>query len=235
MELSNLAPPAPPQEKEYNPKLIKSGNLIISSVNIESTKNTIYSFVKTCNGYVTQENLVSNDPSSYYKISLNIDASKYERFIYLLDSAKLNIVNRSFSVEDVTMQYIDNSTRLENKRKLEKRYLDLLSKTKDIKDMLEIEEKLESIRTEIEVKEAQLKAMDKQIAYSAFDITITRASSNLTLSEKNKYSHKLGQGIYAGWEALKQFVIILFSLWPLYLVLVIIYLVFRKLKKSKKE
>jgi hypothetical protein len=141
---------ASPRESDlYNPKLIKKGSLTISSSNIEDTKSVLYAFVKRCNGQVVNESLISNEPNSYYKISLNVQASLYDKFFMPIDSAKLNIISKSFSSQDVTMEYIDNKTRLENKKKLEKRYLELLAKTKDIKDMLDIEEKLESIRSDM--------------------------------------------------------------------------------------
>ena len=234
-----LPPPPPPpssiNQGKYNPKLVKKGDLTISSDNIESTKKLIFEFVKVCNGYVINENLVANEPYSYYQLSLNIQASQFDKFVHLLDSSKLNIVSRSFSVEDVTMQYVDNATRLENKKKLEKRYLDLLSKTKDIKDMLEIEEKLENIRTEIEVKESQLKVLDKQIAYSEFNIRIEKRNVNISFDDSNKYSYKIGQGLINGWEGIKSFIIMLISIWPLYLLIALIYFVIKILIRRRKK
>jgi len=235
----NVPPPPPPpsavNQGQYNPKLVKKGDLTISSTDIESTKKLIFGFVKECNGYVINENLVAEEPSSYYQISLNIQAIQFDKFVHLLDSSKLNIVSRSFSVENVTMQYVDNVKRLENKKKLEQRYLDLLAKTKDIKDILEIEEKLENIRTEIEVKEGQLKVLDKQIAYSEFNIRIEKRNINISFDDSNKYSYKLGQGLINGWEGIKSLIIILISIWPIYLIIAIIYFVIRMIKKRKNK
>jgi hypothetical protein len=230
-------PPPPPaiNQSSYNPKLVKKGDLTISSIDIESTKQLIFGFVKICNGYVINENLVANEPNSFYQISLNIQASQFDKFVHLLDSSKLNIVSRSFSVADVTMQYVDNVTRLENKKKLEKRYLDLLAKTKEIKDILEIEEKLENIRTEIEVKESQLKVLDKQIEYSEFNLKIEKRKVNISFDDTNKYSYKIGQGLISGWEGIKSFLIALISIWPIYLLIAILYYAIRGIIRKKKK
>jgi hypothetical protein len=179
--------------------------------------------------------LQTNAPFSYYQLSLNILATNYDKFIFLLDSSKLNIVSRSFSIEDVTMQYVDNSTRLENKKKLEKRYLELLGKTKDIKDILEVEEKIEAIRTEIEVQENQLKILDKQIAYSEFTIKIDKQLNTLSFEETNKYSYKLGTGLSNGWEGIKAFVVILISIWPVYILFIILYFIVKSILKKRKN
>lgn len=233
-----VPPPQAPREELYNPKLIKKGSLTVSSTSIESTKSLIYEFVKKCKGHVVNESFVANDPYSYYQLSLNVQADLFNRFFELIDSAKLVVIAKSFSAEDVTMQYIDNTTRLENKKKLEKRYLELLSKTKDIKDMLDIEEKLENIRSDIESRESQMKVMEKQIAYSKINLKIEKRYINLTYEEKNKYSYKLFLGLEKGWQGIKAAVIFLMSIWPLYIItLGVVYLVkfFRKKRKNQNQ
>lgn len=234
---------SPPLKKEsssgYSPKLIKKGEITFSAIDVEKTKNDLYILVKNCNGHIINEELKANDPSSFYSISLNIPASNFEKFIASIDSKKFNIISKSFSTQDVTMEYVDNETRLENKRKLESRYLELLTKTKDIKDMLEIEEKLESIRSDIESRENQLKVMNQQIAYSEFTIQIQKQYSNITEQEKNKYSYKLKQGLINGWDGLKFFIVFIITIWPLLLIstgiIVFIKYLIKKLKKKRKE
>jgi hypothetical protein len=226
--------PPPPGQEMYKPKLIKRGSITVSSTNIESTKSLIYNFIRKCKGHVVNESFVANDPNSYYQIVLNVQSDLFNKFFELIDSAKLVVIAKSFSAEDVTMQYIDNTTRLENKKKLEKRYLELLSKTKDIKDMLEIEEKLENIRSDIESRESQMKVMEKQIAYSEINLYIEKQVVNLTYDQKNKYSYKLLLGLGKGWQGIKAVVIFLISIWPLYIIaLGVVYLVkfFRKKRR----
>lgn len=240
MQSSALPPPPPPPSAAktqdlYSQKLVKKGELTISSKDIELTKTLIYRFVKECNGYVTNENLVKNDVFSYIEISLNVQASQFDFFLQLLDSSKINLVSRTFSVDDVSLKYIDDSTRLQNKKKLEKKYLDLLSKTNDIKNLLEIEDKLEEIQTDIEVKESQLKLLDKKIAYSEFNIKIEKTTSDLTYEDSNKFRYKLGKGIIQGWEGFKSVLVFLITIWPLYVLITIVFLAIKKRKKKKNK
>jgi len=234
---SDVPPPPPPSEnqEQYNPKLIKKGELTISSKNIELTKELVYRLAKECNGYVINENFSNNDYYSSFDISLKIKASYFDLFLKKLDSSEINIVSRTFSVEDVTMKYIDDSTRLFNKKKLEGKYLELLAKTNDTKNLLEIEEKLEEIQTDIEVKENQLKVLDKQIAFSEFKIKIEKDITNLTYEDRNKFTYKLSQGIVQGWEGTKVIVIFFFSIWPLYILIALIYIVLKVIIKKRKK
>jgi hypothetical protein len=240
MNIASEAPPPPPPPEaikinRYSPKLVKKGELIISTDDIESAKTLLYGFIRKCNGYVTTENLAKNDYTTCYDISLNIQASCFDLFLHLLDSARLNIVAKNFSVEDVSLNYIDDSTRLQNKKKLETRYTDLLSKTKDIKDVLEIEEKLEEIQSDIEVKESQLKLLDKQIAFSEFTVKIEKEATHVSFDDRTRFTYKLWQGIVLGWDGIKSVIVILFSIWPLYFLVAILIIVIKYFKRKRKQ
>ena len=238
-DMMSFAPPPPPpggsDQDQYNPKLVKKGELKISSQDIEATKQCIYGFVKTCNGHVTEEKMEKNEVSSSISIELTIQASLFDQFVYKLDAGKLNIVSRNFTSEDVTMKYIDDSTRLQNKKRLEKKYLDLLSKTNDVADLLAIEGKLESVQSDIESREAQLKILNKRIAFSEFSIMIEKYDPYFDFQVRNTFSYKLKTGLIRGWEGIKVGFVFLVSIWPLYILTVIILILVRLVRKRRKN
>ena len=80
--------------------------------------------------------------------------------------------NRSTNSSDVTEEYVDLNARIETKRQLEKRILDLLEKnTGDIKDVLTVEEQLARVRQEIEQMEGRVKRIDTVTAMTTVNIS----------------------------------------------------------------
>ena len=80
--------------------------------------------------------------------------------------------NRSTNSSDVTEEYVDLNARIETKRQLEKRILDLLEKnTGDIKDVLAVEEQLARVRQEIEQMEGRVKRIDTVTAMTTVNIS----------------------------------------------------------------
>ena len=104
-----------------------------------------------------------------------------------------------------------------------------------MKDLLEIEDKLEEIQTEIEVRESQLKMLDKQIAYSEFTVKIEKDNVYLPYNARSKFTYRLGQGIVAGWDGVKSMVIFLFSIWPLYLLIALVVFAIKAIIKRRKK
>lgn len=226
-----------PESAEYNPKLIKSADLRIITKDIARTKKVVRAIAAKCKGVIMREYAVSAGPDVYSEISLSVKAANFDRFMNLIDSSTLEIASRSVSISDVTMQYVDDSARLANKKQLEKSYIRLLSRAQKIGDIIEIEEKIEEVRSDIESKESQFKALKYKVAYSEVYLKIEMESNKEIKHDKGKYGTDLKNGFEKGWDDLKSFIVDVISIWPVYLlVLAIAYFVwlFVKRRRNKK-
>jgi len=226
-----------PETAEYNPKLIKSADLRIITKDIAGTKKVVRAIAAKCKGVIMREYAVSAGPDVYSEISLSVKAVNFDRFMSLIDSSTLEIASRSVSISDVTMQYVDDSARLANKKQLEKSYIRLLSRAQKIGDIIEIEEKIEEVRSDIESKESQFKALKFKVAYSEVYLKIEKETNKEIKHDKGKYGTDLSNGFEKGWDDLKSFIVDVISIWPVYLlVLAIAYFVwlFVKRRRNKK-
>jgi hypothetical protein len=232
-------PPPPPSPFELNegPKLVKTGELTIKTTEIENTKNKLRTILFQCNGNVKYERLSNYDGQSEYSLLFDVPVSKFERFIYKLDSLKLNVTEKTYRVTDVTLRYVDETSRLKNKKKLEQTYLDLLSKAESINNIIEIQGKIEAIRADIESKEEQLKALDNQIAYSEFSIkvetpqTVNKKETENIPTAKDKFKKAIKTGSTGVIDSLA----FLVSIWPIYLIIGLLYLLFRIVRKRSRN
>ena len=144
---------------------------------------------------------------------VRIPAKSFDLFLLELESVDGKIVNKEISIEDITADYIDVETRLKSKKELEARYIQLLAKATKVSDMLEIEEKLNDQRTEIESIEGRFRFMQHEVANNLLHIKF--------LETKATTSGFFGKILYAlsnGWSVFVQFLIVLFTLWPFWIV-----------------
>src|SRR4029077_15004866 len=74
--------------------------------------------------------------------------------------------------EDVTKQYVDEAARLRNLRAQETQYLGILKQAKTVKDTLEVSDKLNEVRGEIEQQQAELDLLSKQVDTVALTISL---------------------------------------------------------------
>jgi hypothetical protein len=148
-------------------------------------------------------------------------------------SAATQIDSKNISSRDVTTQFIDMSTRLQNKKLLEARYLSLLKQANRMGDILQVENKLSEIRSEIESEQGQLNYLSKQVAYSSLDITFyTRHMQAVDKGYGAGYKFK--NALSQGWDTLTGWFFGLISLWPVLIVIGLLVVLFKRWRKRRK-
>ena len=163
---------------------------------------------------------------------INIVKPGFNAFIDEISQGVNHFDRKEISSQDVTEQYIDLEARMNAKKKLEKRYLELLSKANKVSEILEIEKELAVIREEIEAKEGQLKYLQSQISMSTITIemyTNNASESGITVS----YGSKIWNAIKSGFNGLSSFILGIISIWPFILIFVVLFVFIRRRIKKK--
>ena len=92
----------------------------------------------------------------------------------------LRVESEQMEAEDVTTQYIDQQARLRNLRAQEAQYLTILKQAKTVKDTLEVSEKLNGVRGEIEQQQAEFATLSKQVETVAMTVSLrSQAQANV--------------------------------------------------------
>jgi len=209
-------------------KIIKEGDISFETNNIYATRNAIYNSLKKLGGYAAEENEANNSDNGRkeYTIKARIPAQNFDLFLNNVSAGAERIDTKNIRVKDVTTEYIDVSTQLANKRKLEDRYLELLKKGNKISDLLEIENKLSEIQTSIESTQGQLNYLEKQVEFGSLDITFY--SRQVIKDNGQNFKYKLKAAFSDGWDGLGTIFFGFIGLWPLWVIIILLYLVIKR-------
>jgi len=215
-------------------KIIKNGNVSLAvedyTKNITQIKDTIKSF--DC--YISNENESNFDSYITNTLIIRVKASQFDSLLNAILSGGGKVTSKSIVVEDVTGQYVDVYQRLKNKKSVEKQYLELLKKAYSVNDVIYVTENLRQIQEEIEASIGRLKLLDNQSDYSTLSLTITYTGK--TEIAKDSLWSKIVEGLEAGWQGVIYFIVAIFYLWPLWIVLTILFFIIRRqIKKSKNK
>lgn len=227
--------PQAPRVTDTAKKIVKSGNIQFETSNIVLTRKIILHAVKKLGGYVDEDNETLNGDSNQkqYELKIRVPAKNFELVLDTVSSSAYKIDSKNISISDVTIQYIDEKARLDNKKALEQRYLQLLAKANKISDMLEIENKLAEIRGEIESVQGQLNYLSKQVAYSSLDITFY-TNQPAQVNSGDGIGYKFKTAIADGWKTLQNLFFGLIGLWPVLLIVAVMILLFKRWQKRRR-
>ncbi|MBE9585619.1 DUF4349 domain-containing protein [Mucilaginibacter sp. JRF] len=229
-KLANKPAPADATTK----KIIKEGNINFETNDIAKARKRVTDALKTVGGYVSEERQANNsyEKRNEYTLDVRIPAAKFDGFLKEITAAGDRIESKNIRSRDVTAEYIDVTTRLNNKKALEKRYLELLAKAGKMADVLEIENKLNEVRTDIESSQGQLNYLNKQIDYSSLSITFYTQQS--VKDNGQGFAYRWQKSIGDSWNIAVTLFFGIITLWPVWLLTAAVIYVIRRMIKRRR-
>lgn len=194
-------------------KIIRTVDLVAESKEFDDALILIKSQVNNNSGiidnsYVDSGNIASD--TAYRKnahFSIRIPAEKANNFLKSIKT-ELNVTFEQENMRDVTDAYDDTASRKETFLIEEKKLNELLSKAKNIDDIIRIEEKLAEVRRDLQNIDTRLKRYDRQIDYTTINVTINEVANLTDFVPKEDLSRQnLLKQLNKNFEATKKFVI----------------------------
>ncbi|HWZ03820.1 MAG TPA: DUF4349 domain-containing protein [Mucilaginibacter sp.] len=221
--------PVPPGagQQDISRKIIKEGEISFETKNIAGTRKAIYNSLQKLGGYIAEET-ESNDSANtrnQYVLKARIPEKNFDLFLNYVSSNATKVDSKNIRAKDVTSEYIDITTHLVNKKKLEDRYVDLLKKGNKMADLLQIENKISEIETSIDSTQAQLNYLTKQVDYSSLDITFY--TKQIVKNDERTFGSRLVNSLSGGWGDLGVFFFGCLAVWPLWIIGVIFYFIIK--------
>ncbi len=216
-------------------KIIKDASLTVKTADIQASKKNLNELIKRFNGYYEKEDLINDDYTTSYNLKIRVPSKDFENFITTIESGKEEIKNKSIQARDVTEEFIDIESRLNNKKEYLSRYKVLLGKANSIKDILDIQENIRTIEEEIESTAGRLKYLNDQITYSNIDLNLFKEKDyTFKRTSKGSFFERLKSSLSNGWIAIGDFMLWLISIWPFLIIIVSVIWLTRKYLKKRK-
>ncbi|MDO4732495.1 MAG: DUF4349 domain-containing protein, partial [Bacillota bacterium] len=162
-----------PESSPIERKIIKNYNLSLQVEDFDSAYAQISDLASEYGGYVVSGNTSDYEGSvvRHGWLSIRVDAMRADEVVDRI--AELgSIEENSFSSNDVTSEYYDTQTRLEQYRAQEERLLALYEKAESIEDLIALESEMTRVIAEIEAMEGNLRYYDQLTSLSLIDINL---------------------------------------------------------------
>lgn len=211
-------------------KIIKNANVELEVSDIKNADKSIEELVKKSNGYFSNERENKYEDRISKGLTIRIPAKNFELFFLEFDKLDFEVISKEISSTDVTEEFVDVEARLKNRKQVELKYLNLLTKAKSIEDILNIEKAIGELRGEIESTEGRFKALNNQIEYSTINLTYSKL-----IASKYGFFNRIILAIKQGWESFLSALVFLISLWPYYILLFGAYILFKWMRKLKNK
>ncbi|MDO1502149.1 DUF4349 domain-containing protein [Winogradskyella maritima] len=215
-------------------KLIKESFLSFETQDLEESHKAVVSAISSNKGYIQDDSSNKGYNRVSRRIVARIPTTNFESTIDAIDDNVEYFDSKRITSRDVTEEFIDLEARLKAKRTLEERYLQLLSKAKNVKEILEIERELSSIREDIEAKQGRLNYLQNKVSLSTLTIEFYKVTTETGVTQS--YGSKMWKAISSGFDGISMFFLGILYIWPFILLLILgAWLLRRWLKKRNKS
>ena len=159
--------------QEIERKLIYTGYISLGVESLAETKNAVEQWLQKYGGFI------SSSSESQRSVNFTVNVPQKNFFAAMEESASLGKVkNKNVNCRDVTEQFYDLQTRLDTRHILLERLQNYLASSKDIKELIEIETKINDVTSELEQMQGSMNRLQKQISFSQIEIQAMLPAGN---------------------------------------------------------
>lgn len=178
-------------------KLIKTASVKFETKDADNLIKNISSQVSSLKGYTSSLNQRKNDGYLTVETNVCVPADKLDEFLAFLEKSG-TITSKSIETSDVTDDYTDTESQIKALETEEKALLGILAKCETVQDTMNVQERLTSVRGELESLRSQKKNYDQRIAYSEVLINISEVErvKKSPTSFGSQVSEKFSESLY---------------------------------------
>lgn len=217
-------------------QLIKEGSINFETISITETRKHIESLVQKYGAYISQEDERTTYSRIYQNITVRIPKAHFDSFLTELlglSGSIKKIDEKSVTVQDVTEEFIDSTARLTVKKETEQGYLRLLNQAKTIKDILDIQNQLQDLRSDIESIEGRLRYLKNAVNFSTLHIRMYQEVENT--AETSSIVAPIWDAIKGGLEAFAAVCIALLYGWVFIALGIAAIIIILRLRKRRRK
>ncbi len=175
---------SPTYNNSEGSKIQKRGSINILVKNIDDMVTTLSPITNKYGGEVTDIYDSGRGNDRVLTLTIKVPVDNFETYYSELRELDGEVTFANIGTTDLTEQYIDITSRLENLREVEAQIIVILDKANTVTDILAVQKELNNVRGEIESYEAQKRYFDSQTDYSYLSLTLSIDKEGLNISDE---------------------------------------------------
>jgi hypothetical protein len=207
---------------DFDKKIVKSGQLNIETKDFKSFTKKLSDKIKAHGGYISSEVQNSNDYKMESEVVIRVPVDQFDATMQDLVNDAETLHEKKITAEDQTREFIDSRSRLEAKKQIRLRYLELLKQAKNMSEIIEVQSEINSIQEEIEVVSGRINQINQTAAMSTISLTYYQVLNPSAIDDKGDgFFERVLDGFVKGCKWVGELFVGLITIWPLLLFMTI--------------
>ena len=234
--INQTKPQIPVTKLNWDKKIIKTASINFEIKDFKKYNAAFRDKVKQVGGYIAQEQQSESEYKIENTLTIKVPVDQFDNAVQLLitDIEKLN--EKKISSEDVTTEFVDTRSRLESKKQVRLRYLDLMKQAKNMEEILNVQSEINGIQEEIEAASERIEYLSHSSSFSTINLTYYQVLNATAIdNDKPSFSTRISSAFRFGWNWVGELSVAIISIWPLLLAVFAIIIFYRRSNRIKPK
>ena len=233
--------------EDYARKIIKTYNIELETKNYANARDVIVNTAVSLGGYVSDSS--EKDTLNYQNkkvrsasFTVRVPSEKADEYVNEI-SKNTSVLSKKLSTQDITTSYYDLQSQLESLLEQEARIKKLMDEATNYNYLLQLDDKLTSIRTQINNINKQIQLYDKSVALSFVHIKLSEVVEYTEITEKEPtFGARIAEAFVGTfqnfWVFCQDFFVSVIWMLPTLIIaatVITVIVIFRKRKRKIKE
>ena len=224
---------------DWDKKIIKTASLNLEVKDYNGFYASLREKVKNLGGYIAQEEQTQSDYKTENSMIIKVPVDQFDNAMVQLTANVVKINERKVSSQDVTTEVVDTKSRMEAKKQVRQRYMELLNQAKNMNEILSVQSEINGIQEQIESAAGRIDYLSHSSVFSTINLTYFQILNSSAKEPGNvkpaSFGVKLKEAFGMGWEIVSNFFIVIITIWPLLLASFFAFVLFKKLRGQKTK
>jgi hypothetical protein len=223
---------------DWDKKIIKNAFLNFEVKDYKTYYAAFREKIRGLGGYVAQEEQTQSDYKIENTLVIKVPVDQFDNALAQLTAGSEKINERKITSQDVTSEYVDTRSRIEAKKQVRLRYMDLLNQAKNMEEILNVQSEINGIQEEIESATGRVEFLGHSSAYSTINLTYYQVLNSAAKDEENKtpvFGTRVATAFKTGWGWIVDLFVGLVSIWPLFLLVFVVYVIYKRTQPFKSK
>ena len=227
---------SPASKPDWNRKIIKTAALNVEVKDYQKFNQLVHSAANQFAGYIADEQQTETEYKIENIITIKVPVDQFQSAVDFLTRGDGKINEKKISSEDVTTQYVDTKSRLEAKKQVRLRYLDLLKQAKNMEEILQVQNEINEIQEEIESAAGRINYLSNASAMSTINLTFYQVvNASAKDADHAGFWTKTKEAFASGWNGLGDVLVGIVYIWPLLIGIVLAVFLIKRISLKKKN
>ncbi|MEO6329703.1 MAG: DUF4349 domain-containing protein [Ginsengibacter sp.] len=227
--VSAQSSPGSASKEDWDKKIIKTAYLKLEVTNFKTYADVIHKAAKQYGGYIANEEQNQTEDKIETTIAIKVPVEQFDAIMNDLPSTASKIIEKKITSDDVTGEVVDTKSRLEAKRQMRLKYLEFLKQSKNMAEVLQVQNEINNIQEQIESASGRINYLSHQSSFSTINLIYYQPLPGYVPTDKTPgFAYRIIEAFKTGLGFMTEIFIGIISIWPIFLILIGVVIIYKK-------